>query len=204
MSAVSALARARSVALPVRRRTGVLVAAGLAVGAVLTLTACGPQPGAAATINGRTITVTDLQHATASLRAADPVSFGKVTNAQVLSVLILTPYAEQAASAAGQGISDDAVREALVAAEQQNGNSNVHLDKLDKVAMEALRGNIAFSGLDQAAQQAVIKRLQTAHVEVSPRYGKFDKATGNITTPTPNWIEPTAKPTATASPSATG
>jgi hypothetical protein len=186
-----------------RRRSAVVLPAALAVGVALTLSGCG-KAGSAAVVDGRHISVTEVQQATESLRSADPTNFGKVTPAQVLSVLILGPYAEQAAAAAGQGVSDDVVRQALQSTAQQSGSSNVHLDRLNADAMVALRGEVALTELDQAGQQKVLQRIKSAHVSVSPRYGTFNRTNGGITAATPNWIQPAAKPTATASPSATG
>jgi hypothetical protein len=186
-----------------RRRSRALLPAALAIGVALTLAGCG-KAGAAAVVHGREISVTEVQQATQSLRAADPANFGKVTPAQVLSVLILGPYAEQAAAAAGQGVSDDVVRQALQSTAQQSGNGNVHLDRLNADAMTALRGEVALTELDQAGQRKVLQQIKSAHVSVSPRYGTFNPSNGSITAATPNWIQPSATPTATASPSATG
>jgi hypothetical protein len=196
---VSAIAHPRRL----RRRGGMLLPATLAVGVALTLAGCG-RAGAAAIVDGRHISVTEVQDATQSLRSADPANFGKVTPSQVLSVLILGRYAEQAAAAAGQGVSDDVVRQALQSTAQQNGNSNIHLDRLNADAMTALRGEVALTELDQAGQQKVLQQIKSAHISVSPRYGTFNRTSGSITAATPNWIQPAAKPTAPASPSATG
>jgi hypothetical protein len=199
---VSATART----LSVRRLPSLLLAGAVAVGLVVSLSACGDKPGAAAVVNGRRISVSEVQQATEGLRAADPTNFGKVTTAQVLSILIIGPYAEQAASAAGQGVSDDVVRQAVVSQAQQNGSSNVHLDKLNSGALQALRGEVALNDLDATGQQTLLKTIQGLRIQVSPRYGTFDRKTASIAAPAPNWLEPTAKPTATAtaSPSATG
>jgi hypothetical protein len=171
------------------------------VGAALLLSGCG-RTGLAASVNGRDITVDHVQSAVASLRAADKAAFGGVTDAQVLAVLLYGPYAEDAASGAGKGISDDAVKQAVLAQAQQNGDKTAHVDRLNDAAIEALRGNIAFSQLDDAARKDILTRLQKDHITISPRYGTFDAATGAITAPSPNWLTPAAAPS--ASPSATG
>ncbi len=80
----------------------------------------------------------------------------------------------------------------------------MHLDKLNADAMTALRGEVALTELDQAGQQKVLQRIKAADISVSPRYGTFNRTNGAITAATPNWIQPTTTPTATASPSATG
>jgi hypothetical protein len=186
----------------VARKT--VLAAGLAVVAALVLSACG-RTGVAASVNGRTITVDRLQSAVASLRAADRTAFSGVTDTQVLEVFIYGPYAERAASAAGKGISDDEVRQAVKAAAAQNNDKTSHPDRLNDAALEVLRGNIAFAQLDDAAKTDILKRLQSADVTVSPRYGSFNPRNASITAPSPNWLEkPAAAPSATASPSATG
>jgi hypothetical protein len=191
--------------ISVRRLPGLLLTGALAAGLALSLAGCGTKPGAAAVVNGRRISVTELQQATEALRAADPTNFGKVTNAQVLSILIIGPYAERAASAAGQGVSDDVVRQAVLSQARSNGSSNVHLDKLNPDALQALRGEVALNALSTTeAQQALLKTIQSLHIQVSPRYGTFNRANAAILAPAPNWIEPKAKPAATASPSASG
>jgi hypothetical protein len=199
---VSATARTMSVR---RRRpqAGAVLLVVLAVGVSLTLAACG-RAGAAAVVNDRTISVTEVQEATRSLQAADPTSFAKVTPVQVLSILMIGPFAEQAASAAGQGVSDDVVRQALQSSAQQSGDTAVHLDKLNADALAALRGEVALSQLDQASQQKVLQDIKTAKISVSPRYGTFDRTRGSITAVTPNWMQAPAKPAPTASPTATG
>jgi hypothetical protein len=191
-----------SVMRPSRRRPGrSLLVGAVALGAAALLSGCG-RTGVAATVDGHDISVDHLQSAVASLRAADKAAFGKVTDTQVLSVLLYGPYAEDAASAAGKGISDDAVRQAVLSQAQQNGDKTAKVDELNAAAIEALRANIAFAQLDDAARKDILDRLAKAHVKVSPRYGSFDAATGAIKAPSPNWL-PTV-PTPTASPSATG
>jgi hypothetical protein len=177
-----------------------LLAGGLVVSAAFALSGCG-QAGVAAQVNDRTITVDHLQSAVASLRAADKQAFGKVTNTAVLSVLLYGPYAEQAASAAGKGVSDDAVKQAVLSAAQQNNDKTADVDRLNAAAIEALRGNIAFSQLDDPARQAILDQLKKDKIKISPRYGTFDPANGSIIAPSPNWLP---KPAATPSPSATG
>jgi hypothetical protein len=186
----------------VARKT--VVAAGLAVAAALVLSACG-RTGVAASVDGRQISVDRLQSAVSSLRAADRAAFSGVTDTQVLEVFIYGPYAERAASAAGKGISDDEVRQAVTAAAAQNNDKTSHPDRLNAAALEVLRGNIAFSQLDDTAKRDILKQLQAADITVSPRYGTFNDANASISAPSPNWLEkPAASPTATASPSATG
>jgi imidazolonepropionase-like amidohydrolase len=186
----------------VARKT--VLAAGLVVTAALTLSGCG-RTGVAASVDGRTITVDRLQSAVASLRAADKQAFGSVTDSQVLQVFLYGSYAEHAASVAGKGISDDEVRQAVAAAAAQNNDKTSHPDRLNAAALEALRGNLAFSQLDATVKQDILKQLQSAHVTVSPRYGTFDRTNGSITAPSPNWLQkPSPTPSATASPSATG
>jgi hypothetical protein len=189
--------------MPARRRSAVALFVLLAVGGTLTLAACG-KAGAAAKVDDRTISVTEVQEATQSLQRADPTSFSKVTPSQVLSILMIGPFAEQAADAAGQGVSDAVVDQALTSSAQQNGNTNLHLDELNADAYAALRGEVALSQLDQAGQQKLLQEIQAADISVSPRYGTFDRNTGSITAVTPNWIQPATKPKPTASPSATG
>ena len=193
-----------------RRLPGALLSTALPVGLALGLAAglsgCGEKPGSAGIIDGRRISVNEVQSATKSLRATDPTNFGKLTDSQVLSILLVGPYAEAAASAAGQGVSDDVAREAVLNQAQQNGGT-AHVALLNQDALNALRGEVALSELDATTEAALIKQIQRADIQVAPRYGTFDSSNGNITPPAPNWIQPApAKPTATpsASPTASG
>lgn len=183
------------------RRT--LLATGLVV-AALALSGCG-RSGLAASVDDRKISVDTLQSAVASLRTADKQAFGSVTDAQVLQVFLYGPYAEHAASVAGKGISDDEVRQAVAAAAAQNNDKTSHPDRLNAAALEALRGNLSFSQLDDTVKSDILKQLQSADVKVSPRYGTYNRSNGSITASSPNWLQPPAPtPSATATPSATG
>jgi hypothetical protein len=184
----------------VRRHRLLAVVALLPVTA-LVLSACG-KSGVAATIDGRTITVHELQSAVASLKAADKQAFSQVTDSQVLQVYLYAPYAEHAASVAGKGISDDEVRQAIAAAAAQNNDKTSRPDRLNGDALAVLRGNLALSQLDDTVKNDIFQQLQKAHVEISPRYGTYDAKNGTISAPSPNWLQPTASPS--ASPSATG
>jgi hypothetical protein len=192
---------ARTISL--RRTPVVLLSAGLAVSTVLGLSGCG-QSGVAGKAGDRSVTVSQVQHATASLKAADPTTFGSVTDAQVVSLLLLAPYAEKAASAAGKGVSDDTVREELLSNAQQSGAKGVDPSKLDPGALELLRGYFSLGSLETLQQQQVVTAFEAAHVKIAPRYGTFDPKTGNVTPASPNWMKPTPTPSATASPSASG
>ncbi len=175
----------------------------LALGLAVSLSGCGEKPGSAGIIDGRRISVNEVQSAAKSLRATDPTNFGKLTDSQVLSILLVGPYAEAAASAAGHGVSDDLARQAVLQQAQQNGGT-AHVALLNEDALTALRGEVALSQLDATTESALVKQIQRADIEVAPRYGTFDSSTGNITAPAPNWIQPApAKPTATPSPSPT-
>jgi hypothetical protein len=190
--------------ISVRRLPGLLLSGALVAGLALSLTACGHRPGSAAVVNGRRISVTELQEATASLRATDPTNFGKVPIRTVLAILIVAPYAQRAASDAGSGVSDDVARQAVASQAQQNGSTNVHLEKLNAGALDALRTEVAFNDLTTTEeQQAFIKTVAGLHVQVSPRYGTFDKQNLTVIAGAPNWL-PKPKATPTATPSATG
>lgn len=191
------MSRTRSRPGRVRRRRALALAALVPVTA-LVLSACG-KTGVAATIDGRTITVEQLQSAVASLKAADRQAFSEITDAQVLQVYLYAPYAEHAASVAGKGISDDEVRQAIAAAAAQNNDKTSRPDRLNADALAVLRGNLSLSQLDDTVKADIFQQLQKAHVEISPRYGTYDAKNGTITAPNPNWLQPTASPSATAS-----
>jgi hypothetical protein len=181
-----------------RRPTALAGAAAAGVSALLLVSACTGHPGEAASFDGHTVSVKKVQDATHSLQLASPTQFGQLTPSAVLSVLIIAPYAEHAASAAGKGVSDSSVRAALLAQGAQAGFTQASVAKLDAGALEALRGSLAMSALDETAQQDVIKQVQGAHVEVAPRYGTWDVKTAQIVATTPNWLQPTATASASA------
>ncbi len=191
--------------ISVRRTPGVLLALGLGAGAVLGLAGCG-QSGVAATVDGHDITVDQVQSAAKSLRAADPTDFAKATDRQILNVMIIGPTVERVVSAAGAGVSDDAVRQAILSGAQQAGTKGVDPSKLNQDALAALRSNIALNQLDATTGPEYQKAIASVKVKVSPRYGTFNAKTGNLTAATPNWIQKKSTPAATPapSPSATG
>ena len=162
-------------------------------GAALTLaagvTGCGSsEAGAAAVVDGQRISVADVQKATADIQVftGQPVS-----QRQVLYFLIIGPRVVDAASTAGVGVSDSDARTMLVQKVAEPSES----------AVTAIRANEAVNRLSQLAEDkskpimdALIAELKVAQIDVSPRYGTFDRETVTMANSEQNWLVPSATP----------
>jgi hypothetical protein len=176
------------------------------------LGACGSQPGAAAVVGDRRITVGELQTATAELRTivGDP---SQVNQELVLGWLIAHPYVERVAAEHGQGVSPQDAEALFTRAKFTNAQggrtpSEASIEAVQTAyALNLLTGQQ--SSTPESAKQAtdeVLADLNAAHVEVNPRYGRFDYAWDDQTQSftlsprSPNWLQPT-QPAQPASPS---
>jgi hypothetical protein len=175
-----------------RRIATAALAAALAVG----VSACSPeQTGAAATVGGRTISISDLHDAVSAVKSGNP-DLAKVEGLDryLLFDLIAAPYLLEAASNAGMGVSEAEAAAALPEAHDPDSN-----------AVRALQTQIAFQNLRQAnntqALEDVRKQLEQAGVEINPRFGTFDPAgVTEVDKPTivdeqQNWLVSTPTPT---------
>lgn len=168
-------------ALPTARAT---VAAALALGAALALSACGAQPGAAAIVGGRVISDHDVQTAATETNRGIPGMNTKLTSADTLVSLILAPYVLEAARNGGHGISDSQARSVLS-----------KLPNPSDATLEFVRTQLAIQSLTQADQQSILEKLSTQKITVNPRYGTFDAARLRLNGQAePNWIKPEATP----------
>jgi hypothetical protein len=168
-----------------RRIAAAAVAAALAAG----LSACSPdQLGAAATVGGRTVSVTDLHDAVEAVKSGNPdLAQVEGLDRYLLFDLIAAPYLLDAASAAGMGVSSAEAAAALPKA----SNPDAH-------ALLALQTQLAFQNLRQAndtqSLEKVRRQLESAGVKVNPRFGSFDPAgvtevnKATIVDQQPNWL----------------
>jgi hypothetical protein len=151
------------------RTTRRIAAAATAACLATALTACSPeQAGAAATVGGRTVSISDLHDAVASVKSGNPdLAQVEGLDRYLLFDLIAAPYLLAAASDAGLGVSEAEAAAALPKAHDPDAN-----------AVRALQTQIAFQNLRQAnnmqALETVRKQLEQAGVTVNPRFGRFD------------------------------
>ncbi len=175
-----------------RARRGVrLVAA--AVTAVAVLAGCAGQPGAAAVVDGRSISTAEL--ATAYEQLA-PIFAGAGAQ-DVLGVLITEPFAAQVASDRGVGVNDEQALDLLrqVATQALGEEKGAELE-FGPGAIAVGRYSLAASALrdlsDADAAAAEYQDLvRAADIDVNPRFGSFDADTLAVALPsTPSWIVP--------------
>ncbi len=168
----------------VRRRVAV-VAAGLAVAAGLS--ACGGtlEPGSAAVVNGRRITVSDVQQATKDVQAAVGPDQA-VQQRLMLYYLVVSPYLQRLASSKGQGVSEDDARQQLLQ------RSVAHPSPAGVEVVRALVAQSLLAAPDGQPDPQVVQQMRdllaSSHISVNPRYGTLDEQTLTITAPQLNWL----------------
>jgi hypothetical protein len=149
----------------------------LLIGGTLALSACGTQPGAAAIVDGTTISENEVQTVSAQLNALPQVQ-QKLTPTVALLNLILAPYVLAEATAAGKGIPDAQARK--VVAKVANPT---------RATLDFVRMQMAIPSLSQASKTAILSKLAKAKITVNPRYGTFDARAAAILPTSPNWIK---------------
>ena len=173
MATVQARATVRSRATRRHLRASAAFGALLLVGAV---SACSGQPGAAAVVDGRTISVEDVQNGTRELA---PFYQG-VTPSAVLTVLVEEPTVTAFASAHGVGVSDQQARDALAGLSSVSVKGSDSTFTAPSVAVERyLLAQAAVQALAdaQTSVPALQKQIADLHVDVSTRFGTV--ASGN-------------------------
>lgn len=147
------------------------------------------EAGAAAVVDGRRISVADVQSAAADFEA---FTGQPVAQQQVLYFLVIGPYVVDAAARAGVGVSPDDAREQLTQ----------RVPAPSEAGITALQAAESVSRLTQLSEDrskpildGVVGQLRSADIDLSPRYGEFDSEQITITAPQENWIEtPAAAP----------
>lgn len=180
----------REALVAVRRRTRgrVLVATAVLAGGAL-LAGCSGHPGAAAVVDGRTISADELATASEQLL---PIFRGAATQ-DLLGVLITEPYATAVAADRGVGVSDEQARELLRTVTAQALGEEAAADaEFGEGALAVARYSLAATALQdlpdaQAAAEDFQERVDAADVEVNPRFGTFEA--GVVAAPTlPSWV----------------
>jgi len=154
-------------------------AAAVLLGATLALSACGTQPGAAAIVDGTTISDKDVQTISLDLKKAVQGE-QQFTSSAILVNLILEPYVLAEAKRTGKNVSDAQARKAIA-----------KLANPSRATVDFVRMQLAIPSLSQAGQQSILARLGKAKITVNPRYGTFDAKKGLVPT-APNWIKASA------------
>lgn len=172
------------------RRTLTWLAAAAACAAALV--GCSPAPGDAAVVGDRHISQAYLEQTLVDLEPllADPVP------SNVLSVLLVAPAYIEAAASNGVGVSTEQAMDLLT----QNAETAGILDAtFGAGAVEVARFSLAMSNLqglaDGAAVLAEVEEAVLAQpIEVNPRYGVVDQATGVLSATVRPWIAATETP----------
>lgn len=174
-----------------RRRIVRAAAAGLALAGLLA--GCASHPGAAAVVDGRQISASDVATALDELRPAAAT----LTPQLVLQTLIEEPTVVQLASDEGIGVSDDdakATLDSYFQASDLEAPGDYSPATLVVGRREAAIAKLsAQQDVDRIGQE-YLDRLGALHVSVNPRFGSFDA--GKVTDPIqPVWMVGATTPT---------
>jgi hypothetical protein len=173
----------------------------LAVVLALTVSGCGTrEAGAAAVVGDRRISVADVQDGYRDISATlGPDQ--RITQEQILNLLILEPYLTRAAAAAGRGLSTQDARLNMQAAGLDEAT------KVSSAGLEVWRANMANTALQtsrsnediKATYEGIGRQLKADGVHINPRYGSgLDYDTFSIEAEQPNWLAASATPSPTA------
>jgi len=163
------------------------VAAALAVVAAGALAGCSGQPGAAAIVDGKAISASDVRVAMDELGPW----FQGVTATSVLTVLVQEPTLVAVAAEHGVGVSDAQATDLLDQSVSQQGTTEA--PSFSDPSLAVARYSLAYNNLQglpdaQAVGQELGERLAALDVEVNPRYGTAGDG-GQVTAVEPRpWI----------------
>jgi hypothetical protein len=153
-------------------------AAVVLLGASLGLSACGAQQaGAAAIVNGNTISDKDVQTTCLQLDTLATAQ-QQVSPRLVLLNLILAPFVLAEADRTHKGVPDAQARKAIAKV------ANPSPATIDFVRMQ-----LAIPSLSQASKNSILTKLAKANITVNPRYGTLDAKQAALTPTSPNWIK---------------
>lgn len=146
--------------------------------AAVALSACGSQQaGAAAIVNGTSISEKDVQTVSTQLNTLAKGD-QKLSAGIVLVNLILAPYVLAEADRAGKAVPDAQARKAIAA-----------VPKPSRQTLDFVRMQLAIPSLSTAAKASILAKVTSAKISVNPRYGTFDSKQIAISPNTPNWIK---------------
>ena len=164
-----------------------LSSAGLVVLAVALVAGCTGQPGAAAIVDGRRISVAEVQQGTRELAPY----YSSVDQKSVLILLIGAPSIEAVAEEAGMGVSVQQAQDQLATTAKTAGTSPA--PTFGTAAVEVIRFSLAQKALEAAPNAAVLvakvnDRLTALRPDVNPRYGAVDLSKGAVTDIAYPWL----------------
>jgi hypothetical protein len=179
------------------RRLAAVAVPALAVALALTLSSCdAAQPGSAATVGDRRISVAQVQSA-----YQDVVQIvgqdAQVTQGQILSLLIREPFLVSEAAKLGRGVSAQDARLEI------SSVGSVNVAKLSDAGVDVWRADLANRALLSERPDADIKvtnaaiadDLKAVGVHINPRYGAgIDYANSTILPEKRDWLRKTATP----------
>ncbi|NHB84339.1 hypothetical protein G7085_06235 [Tessaracoccus sp. HDW20] len=144
------------------------VAAVAAVAAVTLLGACSPAASTAAVLNGEVITEASIDQAMTGCAEALQVDTSQLVRQGAVQTMALASVFDSVVADFGE-FSDDQV-DKLGAS--QGGQSAAMLGNED--CRRLARDSVKVSLLGQLDQQVVTQALQSADIELNPRYGRWD------------------------------
>ena len=159
--------------------------AAVAAVALVATTGCSVHPGAAAVVDGRTITQEYTQEASEDLG---------LDAGRTLSLLIDAPYYVEMAENNGVGVSPDDVRTAVHDGLLGEGTDpNVQLGDGATEIVQLVLADKAVNALPDGARirADTNARISGLDMDINPRYGERDPASGLIALPPLPWIVPT-------------
>ena len=182
--------RARRPGRSGRVLTAVLLA-GAGVAGTLGVAGCGgAHPGAAAVVNGTTISEDDIDAVAADLQPY--VQPGQsVPRQNVLTALIMQPFIADRLKASGKMISLDQAAQALHQAATQGQRSPGNAPRPEqwaKATKELAQAQLGMETLSPADRDRVADALTKAKITVNPRYGEF-QLPGRVVPLVDNWID---------------
>jgi len=147
-------------------------------GATLGLSACGTQQaGAAAIIDGKTVSDKDVQTVSTQLNMLAKGQ-QQLTPSVALLNLILAPYVLAEAERAGKGVPDAQARKVIE-----------KVPNPTRPTIDFVRMQLAIPSLTDAAKASILTKLGKAKITVNPRYGTFDVKQISLVPNSPNWIK---------------
>ncbi|GEN79702.1 hypothetical protein [Actinotalea fermentans] len=162
-----------------------VVAVGAAVVAAV-VAGCAPQPGTVAEIDGRTISEADLDRVTDELGPF----LNDASRGAVLTALVQSQAGLELGELNDVEVSEERAAEFLTSLAKNSGVDATEWSEgsLTIARMQLLGGELAQLPDAEATTAQFQQILADLDVTVSPRYGEYDPATGEIVALQPDWI----------------
>jgi hypothetical protein len=157
------------------------------VAGVLAVSGCATAD-TAAIVNGDRISEQEVQEAVQQIQEAKPGV--QLDTASAVRVLVFAPFVNAVADKVGKGVSDSQAAGFL------GGSTDYNRSTLNVVKASLVLDQNNPNPLTSAEQSEFATALAHAHVELNPRYGKFDPKNLTFEATSPNWIK--AEPTTPA------